>query len=172
MESLIYLLIALQGAHIVYSIFSSKVLTLEKIGRRIALWEWISVFLAVGAIMALFGDLPWKSCCRVFCLLAVIGVLQKKAADNLYSNLILWLKDNPFGVFVATGRTKNAPQFGRVMIYGMNMNATVIGEPLPENLGVPVGVYIRLGRDANPEGIEVYPIVENAEEAEIPLPEN
>ena len=172
MENLVYLFIGLLGGHIVYHIFSAKVLTLREIACYIALWEWSFVLLIAVAVSLLFWGLPLDNCCRMLCLLAICGILQKTAVDNLYMNLVSWLSANPFGFFMVTGIEEDEIQFGRLVIGDRIMEATVMGEPLPEGTDIPVGVYIQLGKDANPEKLEVYPLNEDAEEEEVFLPGN
>lgn len=142
-------------------IFSAKVFMLDKIKRLCRYGEGATAVLVLLVCGQLLFGVSLNDCCWQFCVLVLSCILQKMAADRLYSNLISWLVEHPFGMFIAEECDEDGIQYGWLSIEGRQMSAmTMCAENLPKGKGVPVGVYLSLNQRKDPEAIKVYSLGE------------
>lgn len=164
MEIILWLVLGAVTLFLFLACISKIVLSIEEIALFKSMMPWVYLIMVFAIIAGnYFFDISRNTCFQMMSLVCVGVVLQKKAQDNLYSQLFFFLKDNPVGFFVPESEDEEDEGvfYGTININGKVMNA--VGIDVDANAKYELGkeepsfAYIEL--DDNGDFLELQVVI-------------
>ena len=129
MEEILWLVLGAVTLFLLLACISKVVLSIEEIALFKRMMPWVYLIMVFAIIAGnYFFEISRDTSFYMLSLVCVGVVLQKKAQDNLYSQLFFFLKDNPVGFFVPESEDEEDEGvfYGTININGKVMSAVGI----------------------------------------------
>ena len=153
---------ALVVAIIFFSIisYSSVVIKLESIAKCKTIKNIFNmvVFTAI-AVVSFKGD-AHRTFVFLLCMFLVNLIMQKRALNQLYANIISFLVDFPLGKFSCEEKNEKGQYWGELEVEGHKMQAVAVGDAFEGAEEVPVMIFVQLNNEGNPMMLQVMPLID------------
>ena len=125
METILWLVLGAVTLFLLLACISKVVLSIEEIALFKSMMPWVYLAMVIAVIAGNFCfEIPRATSFGMFGVVFFNMILQKKAQDNLYSQLFFFLADNPVGSFMPESEDEEEGVFyGSININGKTMNA-------------------------------------------------
>ena len=126
---------------------SGVVRSIEEIALFKRMMPWVYLAMVIAVIAGnFFFEIPRATSFGMFGVVFFNMILQKKAQDNLYSQLFFFLADNPVGSFMPESEDEEDEGvfYGKIDINGKTMNAVGVDAKYKLGKEEPSFIYVEL----------------------------
>ena len=169
MEIILWLVLGAVTLFLFLACISKIVLSIEEIALFKSMMPWVYLIMVFAIIAGnYFFDISRNTCFQMMSLVCVGVVLQKKAQDNLYSQLFFFLKDNRVGFFVPESEDEEEGVFyGSININGKTMNAVGLDSEYKLGKEEVSFVYVELDEQGDFRELQVVMCPQEAVEGSV-----
>ena len=161
MEIILWVVLGVVNLFLLLACISRVVLSIEEITLFKKMMVWICMIMVIAIIVGnYFFEIPRDTSFWMMSLVCVGIILQKKAQDNLYSQLFFFLADNPVGFFMPESEDEEEEVFyGSININGKTMSAVGVDSEYKLGQEEVSFVYVELDEQGDFRELQVviYP---------------